>query len=821
MSKQPADGSERGGTHERVALRFSGARVTLAGRQAARSLMVGLGTSQGREKDGSVQMERFRRSPLSSPSSVNETSLLWTDQRKYTVIVDAGSSGSRLMVYSWRDVGWDRKYRLHHQLPLDVLPTIERGVPPESDQAWQVKVEPGLSSFAGRTGELRPYLEGLLLHVRAVVPEHALPHTPIYVMATAGMRLLEPVERQAILLETCRVLREHPFQFEGSLYDYTDADADSACQGQVRVISGEEEGLFGWIAINYLMNGFSTSDKTFGFLDMGGASTQIAFAPADTSTGADLFNVTLQKLDASKESHHVFVTTFLGYGTNAARTRYLYSLKDGDTTALPDSYVDPCLPKGLQLSLDDGQGHVQGTGSLRQCMAQQVPLLDQGAACSVPPCLFHGVHVPPIEYTKNEFVGVSEYWYSSHDVFDLGGSYDHKKFHQAADEFCASDWSQLEANFKAHKYPSQVTLSRLQMQCFKAAWMSTVLHEGLQLPREHNQSLFQSVNDVHGLGVSWTLGKALLEANKDVTLQAPHWPIPAYAATSWLWLVGFLAVALLGAVALALRRRWDRARVLWMPLATTDSMETPVEEHSMVVPMPQADEDDISDASTPSLEDKRSKAGGAWGRFLSRTASYASLQWEKMAITPPRSASVSASRRSSITRPLPRLGSDRSEAPLRVTSPPMPWTPSWIHRTSSPLTVKIPILPLSDTAPDASTPDALTRSVSPKSDRRPTLSTWSGGGPLSRDNSLVFTTAVSSGYLGSRPPSRVSSPRPLDARRASSPNALTLPLSLSVRSDIRGRPTSTPSPGPGASPILHARTNPLPSPDISSFPEGP
>ena len=51
----------------------------------------------------------------------------------------------------------------------------------------------------------------------------------------------------------------------------------------MKIITGEEEGLFGWIAANYLMDSFVGGNRdektTYGFLDM--ASTQIAFEPAD------------------------------------------------------------------------------------------------------------------------------------------------------------------------------------------------------------------------------------------------------------------------------------------------------------------------------------------------------------------------------------------------------------------------------------------------------------------------------------------------------------------------------------------------------------
>lgn len=44
---------------------------------------------------------------------------------------------------------------------------------------------------------------------------------------------------------------------------------------QVKVISGQEEGLLSFIAANYFQPG-----QTKGILDLGGASTQIAFIPS-------------------------------------------------------------------------------------------------------------------------------------------------------------------------------------------------------------------------------------------------------------------------------------------------------------------------------------------------------------------------------------------------------------------------------------------------------------------------------------------------------------------------------------------------------------
>jgi hypothetical protein len=169
-----------------------------------------------------------------------------------------------------------------------------------------------------------------------------------------------------------------------------------------------------------------------------------------------------------------------------------------------------------------------------------------------------GIHVPPIDFSASHFIGVSEYWYSSEHIFGLGGAYDFVQYERAAVEFCGRDW---EGIVKQHEESSrknrvggdgevmkngklvelgvwgpQVEIPRLQMQCFKAAWILNVLHEGIGMPRivgpEGNTGdrvveqagkkglgkppIFQSLDSVDDVAISWTLGKMVLEASKEV-----------------------------------------------------------------------------------------------------------------------------------------------------------------------------------------------------------------------------------------------------------------------------------------------------------------
>jgi Golgi nucleoside diphosphatase len=53
-------------------------------------------------------------------------------------------------------------------------------------------------------------------------------------------------------------------------------------KGFAKIISGEEEALYGWITVNFLKGTFSALQRqtSYGALDVGGASTQNTFKVA-------------------------------------------------------------------------------------------------------------------------------------------------------------------------------------------------------------------------------------------------------------------------------------------------------------------------------------------------------------------------------------------------------------------------------------------------------------------------------------------------------------------------------------------------------------
>jgi Golgi apyrase len=468
---------------------------------------------------------------------------------QYGVVLDAGSSGTRIYVYRWYKNAIARA--LAHPEELQQLPAIY------TKNKWSKKLHPGISTFADRPDEVgKEYLKELFEHALDIVPEDEIASTPFFLLATAGMRLVPDLPRRRLLAEVCAYVQKKT--------DFKIAD----CNTNIQVIPGETEGLYGWIASNYLVGAFSKpadlangkDHSTYGFLDMGGASAQIAFAPNITEAekhANDLKLLRLRTIDGEEADYRVFVTTWLGYGANEARRRYVDSLAKSFDTAETAHLPDPCLPKGLEIHQDGNmiatspggsEPTLVGTGRFSECLAATYPLLDKDAMCIDPPCLFHGVHVPAIDFDINHFIGVSEFWHSTHEIFEmdhLEKAFDFNTYQSRVEEFCSKDWSDIEEGIEDGQWGKKVDAQKAAESCFKASWIINMLHGGIGIPRigiEASSSsmnseadtptkeliegaeeagfkdapYFQAMNNVDDVEISWTLGKMVLYASSMV-----------------------------------------------------------------------------------------------------------------------------------------------------------------------------------------------------------------------------------------------------------------------------------------------------------------
>ncbi|KAI3455772.1 hypothetical protein Pfo_012435 [Paulownia fortunei] len=279
--------------------------------------------------------------------------------QNYAVIFDAGSTGSRVHVFSF-----------DHNLDL---------IPVGKDYEFFLSTTPGLSSYENDPMAAAQSLKPLLEKAEAVVPQNLSAKTPLRLGATAGLRQL-PGNASEAILDAVRNL----FKNESSLYYRAD---------WVSVLQGTDEGAYQWVTINYLLGRLGKSySNTIGVVDLGGGSVQMAYAVSDESAanapevphGEDAYVVDKFVLGTK---YHLYAHSYLNYGLKAARAQ---SLK------LSGDIGNPCVTNGYQGTYKySGVVYevfppVSGT-SLRRCRALTGKTLGLEAPCSHRNCSFNGV----------------------------------------------------------------------------------------------------------------------------------------------------------------------------------------------------------------------------------------------------------------------------------------------------------------------------------------------------------------------------------------------------------------------------------------------
>ncbi len=103
------------------------------------------------------------------------------------MVIDAGSGGSRLHIYSW-------KPRIFESLP----PPISF---PEANELWTGRMDPGIATYFNNPELVSAHLAPLIDFAKVTLGglEENFANYPIYFKATGGMRELELSQREAIL----------------------------------------------------------------------------------------------------------------------------------------------------------------------------------------------------------------------------------------------------------------------------------------------------------------------------------------------------------------------------------------------------------------------------------------------------------------------------------------------------------------------------------------------------------------------------------------------------------------------------------------------
>ncbi|XP_063754394.1 ectonucleoside triphosphate diphosphohydrolase 2-like isoform X3 [Eleginops maclovinus] len=368
----------------------------------------------------------------------------------------------------------------------------------------------GISSYAGVRGGAAGSLKDCLKQAVKDIPKSRHHQTPLYLGATAGMRLLGKVnatESKRVLKEVEKEMRSCPFKFK-----------------EAAILSGQEEGAYGWVTVNYLLENFAKygfvgrwlnpGRQTIGALDLGGASTQIAFETSEVVEDKD----NVMELKLYGKTYRLYTQSFLCYGQDQFLRKLLAHLIT--TQGVKTQVSHPCYPQQYNTSVKLGHDvfdspctqsykpasfdpqksvRVVGTGDYRSCL-DSVTKLFSFENCSYSKCSFNGVFQPNV---TGNFMAFSAFFFTHKYINSLTNIpiTSPSRLKEAIQLICNMTISEMTAKTKqSEKYMKNV--------CAVSNFVQVLLLQGYGF-NNHSLPSISFEKQAGGASVGWALGYML------------------------------------------------------------------------------------------------------------------------------------------------------------------------------------------------------------------------------------------------------------------------------------------------------------------------
>ncbi|KAM3592483.1 uncharacterized protein V6R79_019698 [Siganus canaliculatus] len=445
------------------------------------------------------------------------------DQKyKYGIVLDAGSSHTALYIYAW--------------------PAEKDNNTGRVEQTHSCKVKgPGISSYASDPSEAGESLQACMEDAKQRVPEKRHQETPLYLGATAGMRLLNIDDRSAsdrVLQAVEAALQKFPFSYQGA-----------------KILSGQQEGAFGWVTVNYLDDRLTHQGvQTTGALDLGGASTQISFV-SDNYDGSESPNNSVN-FRLYGNDYNLYTHSFLCYGKDQALRMTLAEQTQSGPGAVRDPcfnsgytatqnysvlYDSPCVshrkPQGAPVTFNH-----TGSGNFQLCQ-EAVRRVFNFTQCKYSQCSFNGVFQP---HLQGQFGAFSAYYFVMNFLNLTDTSIPLETVKEKIALYCATPWKQI-----TQEHPG-VKLKYLAEYCFSGTYIITLLTEGYNFTSESYANI-KFIKKIKDSDAGWTLGYMLNLTNM-IPAEAPDTPLLPHSG--YVTVITIMALVIVIVFILWLRPLW-------------------------------------------------------------------------------------------------------------------------------------------------------------------------------------------------------------------------------------------------------------------------
>lgn len=381
----------------------------------------------------------------------------------FGLMIDAGSTGSRIHTYAFHRALSSQPLRLLHE---DFF-----------------ALKPGLSAHKDDPAAAARSLVPLLERAMDRVPPHLRAATPVVLRATAGLRMIGEEASGHILTHVRTLLRDSQFRFDKDEW--------------ASILAGNEEAVYSWVTVNYLLD--RAADDTVGTLEMGGGSSQIAYVPRAAPAQEGNCSTAGEKIAFKGAEMPLYTMSHLHFGLQEARAMALDKFEAGGL--LEDN---ACINAGATVEMsvpfnDEGKKlAMSGSGDYGMCrtMVDEVllmPAMGDGCGCDV--CTYRGAAQPK---SIGEYVAIAFYLERT-VALGMKSPVSVKDMREMGEKVCKMNVDEVMATFA--NVPNGVATDL----CFDLAFIVGHLEKGHGITEGGGAQLMvmDKINDVE---LGWCLG---------------------------------------------------------------------------------------------------------------------------------------------------------------------------------------------------------------------------------------------------------------------------------------------------------------------------
>lgn len=397
------------------------------------------------------------------------------------IVVDGGSTGTRLYIYSYSNADDLSSFSVYRNKQGEQV-LFKTNIP----------LHPALQDESVIEKVFTPLIfDG----INNEIPASNRSSIPIFVLLSGGVRNLTQSQRNTLLDKIFNFMKQRTsYQIK---------------KNHVRVVLGNEEGLFAWLSTNLALGKLKT-DNTIATIEMGGSTINVA--TEISSSYSSKFNKYVYNIFDGSRTYNVFAHSWDNWGDRSAEfaiDQIIY-----DETGKTES---PCYLNGSvqEIPLKDGIHNFTGASNYEKCQEyiSKYYKKPESNKCDGLPAFFEDEgNCVPFPGGFEKVYGFGVYLYSL-EYLNYSKFVDMDPYIARIHEYSHLNYSQAKALNKSYKYTKRAFV--------QANLCINFLERGTngQISRIYRHGY----SDPSHLVLDWTFGAALYFVSTIIIFGSPWW----------------------------------------------------------------------------------------------------------------------------------------------------------------------------------------------------------------------------------------------------------------------------------------------------------